>query len=262
MEAPAARTAPAGGSRNREVSGSMSFQSLQREAFQLNQAIYEHGLALLTWGNASLHDRDRGVMAIKPSGVSAARLKEEDIVVLSIEDGRTLAGALRPSSDTPTHLYLYRAFAGVGAIIHTHSTHATAWAQAGQAIPCFGTTHADHFNGAVPVTRPMRPDEIQHDYEENTGRVIAECFATHALDAGQMPGVLVHGHGPFAWGEDGRHALDNAVALEEIARLAWYTRAINPAASPIAPYLLEKHFTRKHGPAAYYGQATGGARDS
>jgi L-ribulose-5-phosphate 4-epimerase len=228
---------------------------LKQQVCDANLDLARSGLVLGTFGNVSGIDRDRGLVAIKPSGVPYDRLRPGDIVVVSLKTGRTVEGRrgqLRPSSDLPTHLELYRAFAGVGGIVHTHSLHATAWAQAGRDIPALGTTHADYFNGPVPCTRNLRPGEIRTDYEQNTGRVIVQRFAR--IDPLTMPAVLVAGHGPFTWGRSPGDAVHNAILLEYVASLAWMTLGINPAAQPISDVLLEKHFSRKHGAGAYYGQ--------
>lgn len=232
----------------------MSYAALKAATFEANKAIVEAGLVLLTWGNASAADRAAGVMAIKPSGVSYDTMRAEDMVVLSLETGEVVEGDLRPSSDTPTHLYLYQQFAGLGGVVHTHSTHATAWAQSGKPLPCFGTTHADHFYGAVPTTRAMREAEIKDAYEHNTGVVIVECFREADIDPDQVPGVLVHSHGPFTWGADVKHAVENSIVLEEAARMGLITKSLTPEANGIDQVLLDKHFLRKHGKGAYYGQ--------
>lgn len=230
------------------------YHHLKEECFLANLALPEHRLIDLTFGNVSVADLDRGVFAIKPSGVDYATLRAEEIVVIAVADGRVAEGRRRPSSDTPTHRRLYLAFAenGVRSVVHTHSRAAVAWAQAGRGIPCFGTTHADYFYGEIPVTRPMTPAEIGSDYEWETGNVIVERFA--GLDPAQVPAVLVHGHGPFAWGPGGKKAIENAVALEIVAQMAAQTLALNPAATPLAQPLIDKHFRRKHGAGAYYGQ--------
>lgn len=228
---------------------------LRLEVLEANLAIVRAGLVRLTFGNASGADRDAGVMAIKPSGVPYDELTPESIVVLEVESGRVVAGEARPSSDTPTHLVLYRAFPAVGGVVHTHSPFATAWAQARRELPCFGTTHADHFEGPVPVTRPLTEAETGDDYEHLTGEVIVETFAREQLDPLRRPAALVASHGPFVWGADAREAVENAVALETIAESALATEQLRPGAPPIEPHLLERHFHRKHGPAAYYGQA-------
>ena len=216
-----------------------------------NQQLPVLGLADLTFGNVSVIDRARGVFAIKPSGVDYDKLTPGDLVLLDL-DGKTVEGKLRPSSDTPTHRRLLQAFAGIRAIVHTHSRNATSFAQAGRPIPCFGTTHADYFYGDVPVTRPMTAAEVATAYELETGNVIVERFAQ--LNPEEMPAVLVHGHAPFVWGPSGAKAIETAQALEIIAEMAIKTLQINPAASPISAHLLDKHFQRKHGGSAYYGQ--------
>lgn len=235
----------------------MKYEALRKEVCRINKEIVPAGLVVLTWGNASGVDRDKGVVAIKPSGVGYDALKPRDIVVVSLASGDVVAGSLRPSSDTPTHLCLYQAFAGLGGIVHTHSTFATGWAQARKPIPCQGTTHADHFYGAIPVARECTAEEIATAYERHTGDAIVDTFRTGGLDPMRIPGVLVPGHAPFAWGPTPQHALDNAVVLEEVARLAWVTQLIDPNAGDLPRTLLDKHFLRKHGDSAYYGQASG-----
>lgn len=232
----------------------MPHDELKQRVLLANLALVEAGLVTLTWGNASAADHGAGIMAIKPSGVAYDQLAPDDIVVLSLEKGEILDGARRPSSDTPTHLHLYRTFPGIGGIVHTHSPHATAFAQAGREIPPLGTTHADHFRGPVPVARPLTEAEVSKNYELNTGRVIAECFRHRHLDAMAIPAVLVHGHGPFAWGKTAEHAVENAIALEFCAQIAALTWQLDPPASTIPQFLLDKHFLRKHGPNASYGQ--------
>ena len=229
----------------------MNLVELKNDVFERNLELVRHGLVVLTWGNVSGIDRAAGLVAIKPSGVPYDRMTAEDIVVVDLE-GKAVEGTLRPSSDLPTHLALYRAFPSVGGIVHTHSPKAVAWAQARRGIPAFGTTHADHFHGAVPCTRELTPAEVADDYELNTGRVIEERF--HDLDAEAFPGVLVAGHGPFTWGPTPRKAVENAVALEQIAAMALDTLLLDPAAEPAPSYVLDKHYFRKHGPGAYYGQ--------
>jgi len=226
-------------------------ESLRAEVCEANLEVVRRGLVLYTFGNASGVSRREGLVVIKPSGVAYDTLRPEDLVITDL-DGRTVEGNLKPSSDLPTHLALYRAFPAIGGVVHTHSRYATAWAQAGREIPCLGTTHADYFHGPVPVTEVMRPDEIESDYEWNTGKVILRRFA--GLDPMAKPGVLVAGHAPFAWGSTPAEAAHNAVALEEIACLAYHALTINPAASAISDALRDKHFLRKHGPNAYYGQ--------
>ena len=229
----------------------MDTTQLKNDVFERNLELVRHGLVVLTWGNVSGIDREAGLVAIKPSGVAYDRMTAEDIVVVDLE-GRPVEGTLRPSSDLPTHLALYRAFPTVGGIVHTHSPKAVAWAQARRGIPAFGTTHADHFHGAVPCTRELTPAEVADDYELNTGLVIEERF--HDLDAEAFPGVLVAGHGPFTWGPTPRKAVENAVALEQIAAMALDTLRLDPSAEPAPSYVLDKHYYRKHGPGAYYGQ--------
>lgn len=226
-------------------------EELKQQVCAANRELVRLGLVTLTWGNASGLDRARGLMVIKPSGVAYERLEPADMVVVDLE-GRQVEGALRPSSDTPTHLHLYRSFDGLGGIAHTHSLHATMFAQARREIPCLGTTHADHFHGPVPVTRPLTEAEVAADYEHNTGRVIVERFA--GLDPLAVPAVLVAGHGPFAWGADAAEAVRNSVALEAVAQMALGTWRIHPDAPELEDYILEKHHRRKHGPNAYYGQ--------
>jgi L-ribulose-5-phosphate 4-epimerase len=230
---------------------------LRERTVEANLEIVRAGLVVLTFGNASVADRDAGVMAIKPSGVAYDELGPESTVVLEIESGEVVDGDFRPSSDTPTHLVLYRRFEAVGGIVHTHSPAATAWAQAGRPIPCFGTTHADHFHGAVPVTRDLAADEIRGEYEARTGDVIVEAIEALGLDPLELPAALVRSHGPFAWGRDGAEAVENAVALEAVAAMGLDALALAPQLGPIDDELLERHFRRKHGPAAYYGQAAG-----
>ena len=232
----------------------MSFTALKEIVWRANMGVAKAGLAPLTWGNASGVDRGAGVMAIKPSGVEYDQLRPEDIVIVSLDKGETVEGKLNPSSDAPTHRLLYQSFKGIGGVIHTHSPYATSWAQAGREIPCFGTTHADHFYGPVPLSRLLTSEEIKGDYEWNTGVVIVERFEKARLNPDWYPGVLVAGHGPFTWGANAMKALHNAVALEEMARMALQTLALNPGAQPISQELLDKHFLRKHGAGAYYGQ--------
>ncbi|MHC4442661.1 MAG: L-ribulose-5-phosphate 4-epimerase AraD [Planctomycetota bacterium] len=232
----------------------MGFDQLKQEVFQANMVLVEAGLVVLTWGNASGADRDSGVMAIKPSGVKYDELMPEDIPILSIKNGEVIEGTLNPSIDTASHLILYQEFESIGNVIHIHSTFATGWAQAGREIPCFGTTHADHFHGPVPVTRALTTQEIEDEYEQNTGKVIVERFKELGLDPLEMPAVLVQHHGPFVWGADIDSALKNAVALEEVAQMAALTVQLNLQVTPCPEALLEKHYLRKHSPDAYYGQ--------
>lgn len=229
------------------------FKELKREAFEANMALPRHGLINLTFGNASAIDRARLVFAIKPSGVDYAALKPEDMVVVDLE-GRKVEGSLNPSSDTPTHRRLFLAFPDIGGVAHTHSTCATAFAQAGRPIPAFGTTHADYFNGGVPVTRKMSPREIASDYEWETGNVIVETMRNR--DPADFPGVLVNRHAPFTWGPSVAKAVEAAVALECIAEMALMSLQLEPDLQPIEEELLNKHFRRKHGAGAYYGQTS------
>lgn len=225
-------------------------EALKEKVCQANLELVDHGLVIFTWGNVSAIDREKGLVVIKPSGVSYEGMKPEDMVVLDLE-GNVVEGELKPSSDTPTHLVLYRAFLSVGGIVHTHSTYATSWAQAGKDIPNIGTTHADYFSGPVPCTRDMTQAEVEGAYEEETGNVIVERFS--ALDPGHIPGVLVKNHGPFSWGKDAQEAVHNAVVMEQVAKMAFVAMSVNPRLS-MNPHLIRKHFFRKHGPGAYYGQ--------
>ena len=232
----------------------MSFQVLKERVCRVNQQLVEAGLVVLTWGNASGVDREAGVMAIKPSGVGYDTLQPEDVVVVSLADGRPIEGRRRPSSDTPTHRLLYQTFRTIGGVVHTHSLAATSFAQAAREIPCLGTTHADHFHGPIPLARELTTKEIQSDYEHNTGQVIVERFTQGRLDPEHMPAVLVSGHASFVWGPTPETALENAVALEAVATMALNALRLNPQISAISAALLVKHFLRKHGPGAYYGQ--------
>ncbi|MDB5327622.1 MAG: araD [Phycisphaerales bacterium] len=232
----------------------MAYEKLKEEVYAANMALQASGLVVLTWGNASGVDRAAGVMAIKPSGVSYDVLKPADIVVLSLEDGKTVDGKARPSSDTPTHLHLYHKFTSIGGVIHTHSTCGTSFAQAGREIPCLGTTHADNFYGTIPCTRELTDAEINGEYELNTGKVMVERFVSGKIDPLDVPGILVAGHAPFAWGKTPAKAVENGIVLEFTAKMALHTFALNPAVRPISQTLLDKHFLRKHGKGAYYGQ--------
>ena len=225
-------------------------EKLKEEVYRANMGLVSNHLVILTWGNVSAIDRDSGVVVIKPSGVEYDALTPADMVVVDLE-GNVIEGTLNPSSDTPTHLKLYKSFEGISGIVHTHSTHATAWAQACRPVPALGTTHADYFYGDVPCTRPMTREEIEEAYELNTGNVIVETL--EGIDPMQMPGILVANHGPFSWGRSAAEALHNAIVLEETARMAWMTVMLGKT-EPIAKYLLDKHFLRKHGSNAYYGQ--------
>lgn len=225
-------------------------EKLKKEVFQANIDLVKHGLVIHTWGNVSGKDHESGLIVIKASGVSYSSMKEEDLVVLD-DEGNKVEGKYKPSTDAPTHLYLYKAWPSLGGIVHTHSSYATAWAQAGKDIPPLGTTHADHFYGVVPCTRELTADEVETDYELNTGKVIVERLK--GLDPLALPSALVNCHGPFCWGLDATEAVYNAVALEEIARIAFYTVLLKKS-EPVESYLLNKHFKRKHGKDAYYGQ--------
>jgi L-ribulose-5-phosphate 4-epimerase len=227
---------------------------LRRIVAKANNDVAAAGLVIHAFGNASQVDRDAGIFAIKPSGIPCEDVTAEDVVVVALDDGAVVWGDNRPSSDTPTHRALFNGIDEVGGVVHPHSRFATAWAQARVAIPCLGTTHADHFNGPVPVTRPLSSDEIAGDYEANTGRVIVEMYGPGGLDPDDAPGALVASHGPFAWGSDAAAAVKMAAAIEVIAELALHTLAIEPGRRPIEEALLERHFSRKHGPLAYYGQ--------
>lgn len=227
------------------------YEDLKQRVFEANLKLVEHGLVILTFGNVSEVDREKGVMAIKPSGVAYDRMKPDDMVVLDLS-GKQVEGRLQPSSDTPTHLVLYTSFPVIGGIAHAHSEYATAFAQAGEEIPCYGTTQADFFPGHVPSTRELKEEEVLNDYEQNTGKVIVERFKH--LDPTHYPACLVTGHGPFAWGQSAREAVDHLLALERIARMALLTRLVKPGVKDLPEYLIKKHFERKHGPKAYYGQ--------
>jgi L-ribulose-5-phosphate 4-epimerase len=226
-------------------------ERLKHEVWEANMDLPRYGLVTFTWGNVSGMDRESGLVVIKPSGVPYEVLKADDLVVVDM-DGNIIEGNLKPSSDTATHLVLYKAFAGIGGIVHTHSPWATSWAQAGRPIPALGTTHADYYYGMIPCTRKMTKSEIEGAYEQETGHVIAEALRdTNPL---HMPGVLVHGHAPFNWGKNAHEAVHNAVVLEEVAKMALHTFALNPEAAAMDQALLDRHFLRKHGPKAYYGQ--------
>lgn len=227
-------------------------EQLKKEVFEANMALPRHGMVIFTWGNVSGIDRDKGLIVIKPSGVDYDKMKEEDMVVVDW-NGNVVEGRYKPSSDTATHLEMYKAFPGLGGIVHTHSTWATIFSQAGKDIPALGTTHADYFYGPIPCTRPMTAEEIQTEYEKNTGLVIVETFKDR--DPEQIPAVLVREHGPFSWGKDPAEAVYHAVVLEQLAQMAYYTQALRGGASrPMQQELLDKHFLRKHGANAYYGQ--------
>lgn len=225
-------------------------EQLKEDVCQANLDLVKHGLVVFTWGNVSGFDRSSELMVIKPSGVEYSVMKPSDMVVVDL-NGQVVEGKLRPSSDTPTHLELYRAFVTLGGIVHTHSTWGTIWAQAGRAIPPLGTTHADYYYGEIPCTRKLNEAEVKGSYEFETGRVIVETFKNH--DPAAIPGVLVSSHAPFAWGRDAHDAVHNAVVLEKVAEMAYHTLALNNV-SAIDQYLLDKHYLRKHGKNAYYGQ--------
>lgn len=226
-------------------------EQLKKEVCDANLELVGHGLVIFTWGNVSGIDRDRGLVVIKPSGVSYDNMKPEDMVVVDLQSGKVVEGTLKPSSDTPTHLALYRAFPEIGGVVHTHSTYATAWAQTGKDLPNIGTTHADYFHDAVPCTRAMTEEEVKGEYELETGNVIVETFKQ--LNPIHTPGVLVNNHGPFTWGKTPHEAVHNAVVLEQVAKMGFIAFTLNPNLT-MNPLLIEKHFNRKHGPNAYYGQ--------
>lgn len=227
-------------------------EQLKEQVFQANLLLPKHGLITFTWGNVSGIHREQGLVVIKPSGVSYETMKADDMVVVELETGKVLEGKLKPSSDTPTHIELYKAFPKVGGIVHTHSRWATTFAQAGRGIMALGTTHGDYFHGEVPCTRRMTKEEIQGEYEKETGLVIRETFQGKDPDA--IPAVLVHSHGPFAWGTDPMDAVHNAVVLEEVAFMNFHTMMLDPGILPMQQELLDKHYLRKHGKNAYYGQ--------
>lgn len=228
-------------------------EQLKAEVLEANLSLPKYRLVTFTWGNVSGIDRETGYVVIKPSGVEYDEMTAEDLVVVDL-DGTVVEGDLRPSSDTPTHLALYRAFPDIGGIVHTHSPWATSWAQAGLPLPALGTTHADYFYGEIPCTRELTEREVETNYELETGRVIVETYQKNGLDPTAMPGVLVKNHAPFCWGEDAQQAVHHAVVLEEAAKMAFNTYQLNPDARPISQYLLDKHYLRKHGANAYYGQ--------
>lgn len=225
-------------------------EHLKEKVFRANIELVKHGLVIFTWGNVSGIDRETGLVVIKPSGVSYEAMKAEDMVVVDL-DGKVVEGKLKPSSDTATHLALYKAFPNIGGVVHTHSTYATAWAQAGCDVPNIGTTHADYFSDAIPCTRDMTKQEVEGEYELETGNVIIERFAD--LNADHIPGVLVKNHGPFSWGKDADDAVHNAVVMEQVSKMAYISYTVNPQLT-MNNHLIKKHFFRKHGPGAYYGQ--------
>jgi L-ribulose-5-phosphate 4-epimerase len=227
-------------------------EQLKQEVWEANLRLPKYGLVTFTWGNVSGVDRDRGLMIIKPSGVEYGSMTAADMVVLDLADGCIVEGKWKPSSDTPTHLELYRAYPSIGGVVHTHSRWATIFSQAGRGIPALGTTHGDYFYGEIPCTRRMTAQEIAGEYEKETGAVIIEAFA--GRDAASVPAVLVNSHGPFSWGKDAAEAVHNAVVLEEVAMMAWHTISLTGSSRPMQKELLDKHFLRKHGENAYYGQ--------
>ena len=227
-------------------------KELKERVFEQNLALVKNGLVVLTWGNVSAIDREKGLMVIKPSGISYETMTAEDMVVVDVNTKKVVGGKYRPSSDTPTHLYLYEKFEKIGGIVHTHSINATAWAQAGRAIPAYGTTHADAFYGDVPCARALTKAEVDTDYERNTGQVIVETF--QGKDYKAIPAVLVKNHGPFTWGETPEKAVENAVTLEAVAQMALKSEQLQVGITRVDEYLLDKHYFRKHGKNAYYGQ--------
>lgn len=229
-------------------------EELKELVCKANLELPRHGLVTFTWGNVSGVDREKGLMVIKPSGVEYDNMRPEDMVVVSLATGERVEGKWKPSSDTATHVALYNAFPEIGGIVHTHSRWATTFAQAGMNIPAMGTTHADYFYGAIPCTRPMTPEEIRGAYEKETGNVIIETFKTNGIDAMSVPAVNVYSHGPFAWGTDPMNAVHNAVVMEEVAFMAWHAMMIDPGQGSMQQELLDKHYLRKHGKNAYYGQ--------
>lgn len=228
-------------------------QELKRQVYEANMLLPKYGLVTFTWGNVSAIDRESGLFVIKPSGVEYESMKPEDMVVMDLNSNR-VEGKLRPSSDTPTHLELYKAFPEIGGIVHTHSSYATSWAQAGRSIPCYGTTHADYIYGEVPCVRCLTKEEIDEAYETNTGKLIVSEFKRSKKEIMAVPAVLCKNHGPFTWGKDAKDAVHNAVVLEEVAKMAYRTESINSKVEPAPQELQDKHYYRKHGAGAYYGQ--------
>ena len=229
-------------------------ETLKQQVYEANMELPRRGLVTYTWGNVSGIDRAGGFVVIKPSGVAYEELTSDKMVVVDLQTGTIVEGSLNPSSDTKTHLELYKAFPARGGIVHTHSPFAVAWAQAGQDIPCYGTTHADYFYGPIPCARHLTAAELEEDYEKNTGKVIVETFQNRNIDPVAVPAVICHSHGPFTWGRDAAQAVYHAVVLEEVAKMALFTRQIDPAAAPAPQSMQDKHYLRKHGPNAYYGQ--------
>ena len=229
-------------------------EELKQQVLEANLLLPKHGLVTFTWGNVSGIDREKGLVVIKPSGVEYDGMTAEDMVVVSLETGERVEGKWKPSSDTDTHVALYKAFPAAGGVVHTHSRWATSFAQAGKGVPAFGTTQGDYFYGEIPCTRKLTPEEIGGAYELETGNVIIETFKTRKIDPAQIPAVLVHSHGPFAWGTSPDNAVHNAVVMEEVAFMAFHAMALTPGLAPMQQELLDKHYLRKHGPGAYYGQ--------
>ena len=228
-------------------------EQLKKEVLEANLLLPKYNLVTFTWGNVSGIDREKGLIVIKPSGVEYDAMTADDMVVVDL-DGNVVEGKLNPSSDTATHIELYKAFPEIGGVIHTHSPWATSWAQAGRGIPAYGTTHADYFYGEIPCTRQLTTEEVERAYEKETGTVIIEAFRERSIDYAAVPGVIVYKHGPFAWGKNPNQAVHNAVVMETVANMAYHAEQINPQGTPIEQYLLDKHYMRKHGPNAYYGQ--------
>ncbi|EGY32853.1 L-ribulose-5-phosphate 4-epimerase [Aggregatibacter actinomycetemcomitans serotype e str. SC1083] len=229
-------------------------EALKEKVLKANMALPKYNLVTFTWGNVSAIEREKNLVVIKPSGVEYDVMTAEDMVVVDLFTGKVVEGSKKPSSDTPTHLELYREFPTIGGIVHTHSRHATIWSQAGEDLIAAGTTHADYFYGAIPCTRKMTPAEIQGEYELETGKVIVETFRKRGIEPKDVPAVLVHSHGPFAWGTDADNAVHNAVVLEEIGYMNLFSRQLRPNLQPMQQELLDKHYLRKHGKNAYYGQ--------
>ena len=228
-------------------------EKLKEQVYLANMELPKRGLVTYTWGNVSGIDREKGLFVIKPSGVDYDLLKPDDMVVMDLQ-GNKVEGELNPSSDTKTHLVLYNAFPGIGGIVHTHSPYAVAWAQAGEDLPCYGTTHADYFYGSIPCARHLTHQELDEDYERNTGMTIVETFRERRIDPKAVPAVLCYSHGPFTWGKDADQAVYHSVVLEECAKMGIFTRILNPNAAPAPQRMQDKHYLRKHGPNAYYGQ--------
>ncbi len=228
-------------------------EDIKQRVYEANMLLPKFGLVTFTWGNVSEIDREKGLVVIKPSGVPYETMKPEDMVVLDL-DGNRVDGSMKPSSDAPTHIYLYKKFPKIGGVVHTHSSFATSWAQAGRDVPCYGTTHADYFYGNIPCARSLTTEEIEGEYELNTGVIIGEEFDKRGIDYEAVPGVLCTNHGPFTWGKDGHEAVHNAVVLEEVSKMAFRTEIINKDVKPAPQNIQDKHYFRKHGANAYYGQ--------